>query len=165
MAKTIHDWMIKIGQKAKARASGAGRNVSSIQSAMDRYDASYVPFRGLAAFTSHLSERLALPQAGAFIVATDNYAIELSTSQWAAFNIETKAEMIRSALHETPGGDALLGVAAAAGGAAAALRDALGAGGFFLAHLGTILKFALVGGVGLIGWKIYTTVRGGESHE
>jgi hypothetical protein len=149
-ANTVLEWFARIGAKMTAAASAAGRSTARMDVALAAYRQAITRFKGHAQNSS--GGRLPLDVCFMFIEAVNNYAIAMSAAQYTAFNTGTSAELITQALNETPGGSALLGIWDAA-------KATIGAGGFILGNLGTILKLALVGGAGLVGWKIYKKVR------
>ena len=154
--QVIHDWMIRIAKKAIAGASAAGRSTSSMTSAVSRYETAFSAWKTKRDATSNPNSfggYMPLALTDQFMNATTVFARDMSTGQWAAFNIGTPLELWNEALSETPGGAALLGIWDAA-------KALVGAGGFFLANLGTIVKIALVGAAGFVGYRVYKTVKG-----
>jgi hypothetical protein len=145
-AVVVHDWLALVAKKMMAAASNADRPTAKMKAALEKYNAAFSKFKAVA--RDSFNGRLPLESCYLWIDATDHFAIDLSTAQWAAFNTGTPSELMEEALNETPGGALILGAWTAGKAAANTLA-------FAFRNLNTILKLAALGAVGFAGYKVY----------
>lgn len=152
-AVVAHAWLTKTAAKMMAAASKAGRPTTKMQTALSKYNAAFSKFKTTAKDSFH--GRMPIEATYAWIDATDKFATDLSSAQWAAFNTGTPEELLREAFRETPGGSLLVGFFDAGKTIVGAGGAAIDTAAFAIRNLSTIIKIAGALGVGLIGWRIY----------
>lgn len=145
-ANVVLEWLARVGDKMTHAAAKAGRSTSSMDAALVTFKANISKFKSKAQNT--FAGRLPLEASFLFINAADRYCIAMSAAQYAAFTNGTPVELWTEALSETPGGGALLGIWNTAKATVAFVA-------FLAGNFGTILKIALIGGAGYVGYRFY----------
>lgn len=136
----IADWLSRVATKAISVVGVAGKPTGDMTSALNTFKSAVANIKSQSSFANTFGDRLPLPITTDFFTACDDFARAMSLTQWASMNAETKIQMFKDALNQTPGGGLL-----------APFLDLPG-------MISTALKVLVYGGVALGAFWLYRKV-------